>query len=156
MSRAIDVLVAEKVMGWKWHRCHEKNPEGETVYWFTDHEPPEWWERPTEVESPPPEHRGSVLRVFIGPPPYSTDIAAAWQVVEKMREIACQVDVTSHGEHEVVLAHGVVCYIHGFNEDFWREGMLDADYSAVADTAPMAICLAALRAINVEVPKENA
>lgn len=126
MSREIDALVAERVMGY-----------GSRVKMFVS--------GPIINDAYP-----------VAVPNYSTDIAAAWQVVEKMREIACQVDVTSHGEHEVVLAHGVVCYIHGFNEDFWREGMLDADYSAVADTAPMAICLAALRAINVELPKENA
>lgn len=59
----------------------------------------------------------------------STDIAAAWSVVEKMR---MQIEPTRKG---------------------WRAGVYGglSDKRATADTAPLAICLAALKAIGVEV-----
>ena len=62
-----------------------------------------------------------------GAPPYSTDPAAAWQVVEKM---------TADGAHLFAMSRD-------------RDGryFVEIEYHGVyADTAPLAICRAALRA----------
>lgn len=61
----LDALVAEKVMGWKLHK------EGRA--W-------KWWDIP--LISPHHEQYDG----HDDQPPYSTDPAAAWEVVEKMRE----------------------------------------------------------------------
>jgi hypothetical protein len=71
-------------------------------------------------------------------PHYSTDIAAAWTVVEKMREI----------QPEKARWFRIDCF-----DGEWRAGPVmvcgDEDYidnDVKADTAPRAICLAALKA----------
>ena len=67
---------------------------------------------------------------------YSTDIAAAWEVVEYMRakdEWAFTLGTDTDGDWDAT---------------FW-EG--DTFHDATADTAPHAICLAALKAIGAEV-----
>lgn len=68
-------------------------------------------------------------------PPYSTDIAAAWLVVEKLQEQGVRVDILSdwHGHRTCRVARK-------------SEILYDAlDWSA---TAPLAICRAALRAVR--------
>lgn len=75
----------------------------------------------------------------MGPPAYSTDIAAAWGVVTKMMER------TTFGLDWL-----------GFDGEEWRcvfawtapEHNTDKPYAAVATTAPRAICLAALAAVG--------
>lgn len=67
---------------------------------------------------------------------YSTDIAAAWEVVEKMR-------------HEIALIPmGRTRWMATSNRS--KTAMSDW-YGPVADTAPLAICLAALKSKNIEV-----
>jgi len=63
----------------------------------------------------------------ISPPHYSTDIGAAWEVVEKMRKIKRPVDIYSS--------------VNGWIANF--------DYMDIAlgETAPLAICRAALLAV---------
>lgn len=63
-------------------------------------------------------------------PAYSTDIASAWEVVEKLLKL-----------HSVEFS-----YVH-FNSE-WNVDIDDKIYVA-ADTAPHAICLAALKAVGV-------
>lgn len=63
-------------------------------------------------------------------PPYSTDIAAAWQVVEKTR-LFTHCDITQL-------------------DDKWAISNWANDSSVEADTAPLAICRAALKAISAE------
>jgi hypothetical protein len=75
-------------------------------------------------------------------PLYSTDIAAAWQVVEKMQSVTPGGDIHIEcldGEWEVSTCHGAFTPL---GADGWR------DFSA-ADTAPLAICRAALKAVSV-------
>lgn len=64
-------------------------------------------------------------------PHYSTDIAAAWEVVERVDDV-------------FVLA-GFPGAPIGWSATF------SVDFEASADTAPMAICLAALKSVGVEV-----
>lgn len=65
-------------------------------------------------------------------PAYSTDIAAAWQVVEKINALLKNAYTTVRGQTD-----GWVCEIS------WYE----ADLSSVASSAPLAICRAALKSV---------
>lgn len=100
-GRAMDALVAEKVMG--LHRSMEQGL-GEDVY-------EEW--RNAE---------GCRVRPYGTLPNYSTDIAAAWEVVEKL---AKPLKVVWTGK-------------------VWVCAVFEEEYSHEADTAPLAICRAAL------------
>jgi hypothetical protein len=100
-GRELDVLVAEKVMGWTNLRTTKAGMR-----------------RGTPAEYP---HIGHEV------PPYSTDMSAAWEVVEKMREREGYAGVES-------------------NHDLW-EASMGPWYVATAETAPLAICRAALAAI---------
>jgi hypothetical protein len=77
-------------------------------------------------------------------PRYSTDIAAAWLVVKHMRTHVP--DYRALRMESVPLGHTVAFYSHKNRLD--RIGAFVA-----AETAPMAICLAALKALNVEIPE---
>lgn len=87
---------------------------------------------------------------------YSTSISDAWQVVEKLVKEGDEHPVNLHkglpafGDHatpfEVYKNYagypGWTCYFH------------DYEVCVHADTAPLAICLAALKAVGVEVPND--
>lgn len=69
---------------------------------------------------------------------YSSDISAAWAVVEKMRESEFSIfGISIDGTDEYSCGFGKTwpCQSEGFSK-----------------SAPMAICLAALKAVGVEVP----
>ena len=68
------------------------------------------------------------------PPAYSTNIADAWLMVEKMKEESCWFDLYYDG----TLWHCQISTLQG------------GDYNAEADTAPMAIGLAALSVMTKE------
>lgn len=119
--REIDALVAEKVMG---HTVEPRLPGLSGEYWDdTD---------------------GGIVS------DYSSDIAAAWQVVEKFVE---QVKADRNME---------ISFVMGFDGSHWEAGIWKHDewylggggyvHEIKADTAPLAICLAALKAVGVEVP----
>ena len=75
-------------------------------------------------------------------PAYSTDIGAAWSVVEKMEEngFFFHLDTGCHA--------GNVC-------TFFIAPNMDDICEGVADTAPMAICLAALEALRSELARQT-
>lgn len=82
-------------------------------------------------------------------PPYSTDIAAAWEVAQKI------VDMDSDHEFSVHLSRSEIneCTIE---VRYWdhtdeRDPVLAGPYYLTEKTAPLAICLAALRAVGIEV-----
>lgn len=70
-------------------------------------------------------------------PEYSTDINAAWDVVEKMRNILGQ-DIQSFSLWTTTTGTYGAHFKLGINNSF-------------GDTAPLAICLAALKAMGVEI-----
>lgn len=116
-GRELDALVAEKVMG--------------------------------NTLAPGPGAMGIVVNIteLKRIPPYSTDIAAAWEVVEKIGE-----GFTLGRSWEKWVCTSVPgdmwgCYI---DEPGRYEMLNDGDYFEWADTAPHAICLAALKAIGHE------
>lgn len=113
-GRDMDALIAERVMGYTVTRV---NGEPYT----------EWHGHKAE-----PYHLGA----------YSTDIAAAWQVVEKMREgfKFCCLDLHSdlHYSYTFSLTH--------YRAEDMHEQEHNPDFVAHAPTAPLAICRAALKA----------
>lgn len=108
-NREIDALIAAKVMG----LCHEE------MWGIMDYR----------------EDGSPVLMPDF--PPYSSDIAAAWQVVEKLRD---------EGLHSCVFQYADNLH---WSAQF-DEHELDVIRAPIvkADTAPMAICLAALKAVQ--------
>ena len=119
----LDALVAEKVMGFQWR-------------WKIGG----WINPPCAFLSPPDETKGEVVhdaatlsameaRHTCYVPSYSTSIAAAWELVKKM---------LANG-HLFGLSHDYPAHDDKWVASFSADGDLD-----VADTAPLAICLAAL------------
>lgn len=116
MSRKIDALVAEHVMGW------ERSRDGSYIY------PPA--DAPTEVVG---RYKAEFDEGWpYWTPHYSTSVAAAWEVVEKIGG-SFQL-ITGPKDYEWACGFGGSPPPWTFN-----------------DSAPMAICLAALRAKGVEV-----
>lgn len=116
----LDALVAEKVMGWKW------NIRNGVCY--AEHDTfnaPDCW----PAFSP------------------STDIAAAWEVMEKLVSMDFDVDVAMSSK--VANDYSKRCYCHfqaGDDNAPWKENFKLAQ--AWALTAPLAICRAALKAVG--------
>lgn len=112
--REIDRLAAEEIMGLKLEAF-----EGGSLHWFE------------------PEAEGG-QGLWHSCPRYSSDIATAWKLVERLDLFA------RHAIHRASGMYGV--YPVGVLGDL--EGCI-----GIADTAPLAICLAALEMKGVEVPK---
>jgi len=78
-DRELDAAVAEKVMGYRWYM----DRDDEKVILA---QPTEYFEGDDFLPVPSEEAWSSTRRDIGNAPPYSRDIAAAWTVVEKMRE----------------------------------------------------------------------
>lgn len=112
-GRELDALIAEKVMGW----IVAHSSEG--FY--------RW--------KPKPDNPNSYSEWQEGLPHYSTNIADAWHVVEKLKEYGNVVEVK--------------CFRSGSVDVQVRGGNInDIRGAGNADTAPLAICLAALKAVG--------
>ena len=163
-DRELDALVAEKVMGEKpeivWiARDDDDEPDAtagaylSTNGWqlfpnYTKRDIEQWL-----LEHPIVCGKKTRLGKWEHHKPYSTDIAAAWEVLEKMRERGLRpgVNLLDSGWHGYFVDPSVV------------EDVVDVDGRSIAyhataihgyaDTAPRAICLAALRSVGVEVPQ---
>lgn len=84
-----------------------------------------------------------------GPPPYSTDLAAAWQVVERLSKRGWELQLNNDRNMAACMVsfscpYGP-CKIHGTTTDNWHGTGVVA-----RDTAPHAIAIAALLAVGVE------
>ena len=150
-GRELDALVAEKVMGWKWWKYPAPNrkqrlltiiaPPVKDGRGFANHIDRIW--QPSDCLTPRFSDWDSIMwsddgfEIWQrGLPHYSTDIAAAWQVVEKLLEILPQGGI--HIEHLDYQGWSVsMCFKKA--EGGW-DGWVDAE------TIPLAICLAALAA----------
>jgi hypothetical protein len=115
----LDALVATHVLGWTevapFKQVHAHDPILQGV-------------RPGVIASP---YTGYKPRVPV--PNYSRDIAAAWEVLEKVRGPGVEVRLFSGG---------------------WKAGWtceVGSLASTTRETAPLAICLAALEAVGVQV-----
>lgn len=111
MTRELDALVAEKVMGFDKHIV-------------------------SKVDGLP----------YADVPHYSTSIADAWMVVEKMCQMADSGELDyEHGNFHIEYRG------HWQDGEVWSAGFKYYDATSIwatADTAPEVICLAALKAVN--------
>lgn len=137
-GRELDALVAEKVMGWRREDKAMMHGIIQTVFVDTK-----------------TDHARSITCGCVEDFHPSKDISAAWLVVEKMAQdgdehpTCIQKGLPAFGDHatpfEVYKNYagypGWTCYFH------------DYEVCAHADTAPLAICLAALKAVGVEMEK---
>lgn len=132
-GREMDALVAEKVMGWtdiQWQTFPGEN--GEEVKAFA------------RGVSPIGD-----LRVIV--PNYSTDITAAWEAAEKipLKYTEGYVSVTRTAAGNPQYLYDCVACNRIYDSGGWAE---PERFSVVghADTAPLAICRAALKAMGIE------
>jgi len=124
-GRELDALIAEKVKGYKL-----TNPQDGPVMKYgsvTVQYLKTWMNSAGEL------FNNETL------PEYSTDIAAAWKVVENIQ----------------LSFPGTVFEFKSYSPEQHAHAIFigPKTSSAEADTAPLAICLAALKSVGVEVPK---
>lgn len=114
-GRELDVLVAENVMGWVRGDRYWIDPQNPDAFYGT-----EFTINDTDHDIPPFQP--------------STDIAAAWLVLDApiLGKVLANVEVAIY-KH----AAGYTCQFENDESSNW--------YEADADTAPLAICLAALK-----------
>lgn len=126
-GRELDALVAEKVMG-------ESVPDGYKR--VGDH-----WEK----EEPIFDDDGAYTRswqIVEWPALYSEHIAAAWRVVERLRQGSKQTGIAACVGiqiYDACIPQDIECWIHS---------PMIARIEVFAETAPLAICLAALEAVG--------
>lgn len=119
----LDALVAEKVMGWK-----PNYPGG-------------WPHPPKDVPNRKRFLNKDGETVI---PNYSTDIAAVWEVVNKMRENGFESYLIGGPSAEVKSGR-----MPSFGCRFFDGNQKMAFVRSEADSAPHAICLAALKVVGV-------
>ena len=119
-GREITALIAEKVMS--LGREIRLRGETSTVTIYSDNP---WWQDGAQTQAD--------VVMYGGPKPYSTDIAAAWEVTEKMRAANWHIELSTCAEMKGPW------YCH------FQEATLAYAY---ASTAPLAICRAALKAVT--------
>lgn len=133
-GRELDALVAQ-LMGWRW--WHKED------YALLVNGEDNW---PANTHFSLQEGKGQATGLDTGNVPhYSTDISAAWQVIERLKErghtVAIAVGRTQlWHDHTQEIAVGVDLEISGY------DGSLEAGIVMQADTLPLAICRAALAA----------
>ena len=172
MSRELDALVAEKVMGltlvpdkafakakvgMRYVSCTGNPftlrdgrtvpmPEGNTL---PDVPGGQWNDRYGVVVADflGDEVAGEVAAFLLTPKPFSTDIAAAWELVEKLKEMP-MVDVMVWWNCGILAAYGESgweCEVGTFDGDNKQETLA---LSGLCKTAPEAICRAALKVVK--------
>jgi len=121
-GRELDALVAERVMGHPGRFVERVN--------INDR----WWDRTTWLpweEEPEKPHGGTAVGQM--PPRYSTDIETAWKVVERLRTDWRFLFQETPGRK--------------WRAMFSSHRRQEAWFMDDADTAPLAICRAALKAV---------
>jgi hypothetical protein len=117
----LDALVAEKVMGWTKEPSANPFPGPKSLPWN--------WVAPHSTWGPGTPGKCYPTSV----PKYSTDIAAAWEVVEKLRD-----------QFEGVVVDGIKLP----GAPAWQCIVMNESEKGEAQTAPLAICRAALKAVG--------
>ena len=139
-GRELDARVAAKVFGAKWDegRCR-------ICGWpLTPHPATGCTARSCSMR-PAPTKRADE------PPPYSTDIREAWLAVERMRELGWSFRYGNNGcskdQHAAAFARG----FRGLGANILTGEYIEADDAvAISSTAALAICRAALKALEVQ------
>ena len=139
-GRELDALVAEKVMGWEWY----------AIIGINVLVPPEHYLRERPILATPGKHgaetdidsyrfadstQGRQMPIVAR---YSTDIAAAWQVVDELHKRGFCVGVSTLHDWKTK------CECSVYYADMAERMVANAD----AATASHAICLAALKAME--------
>lgn len=132
----LDRLVAEKVMGWRWYAVRWTN--GPAIRYLDRPKA-----RQNKMGKPAKmieQEADDSLRYV---PKYSAEIASAWDVVERLRALGDpSVYVLADEDAEVFDTWGCLVMNHETGESVGGIGY--------GDTAALAICRAALKAINGE------
>lgn len=121
----LDALVAEKVMGRKREHEFDNDSDDPTCYYCN-------------------AYLSSRGRPCAGDPPYSTDIAAAWEVVEHMIERDMRVNVSTCYQPDDGTPW--ICTLERHESQIGDPNK----WTEYAETAPEAICKAALAAVGVK------
>lgn len=130
MDRQVDVLVAEKIMGWFLNISTGERVWTDGTGQYVAHVDPN---APTGFKFTP-----------------STDIQDAWKVIEKLQENQLGVAITS-GIEEPSKSWKYVVEIHDYKiEAIYVEETENVVGFCLHESAPMAICLAALKSIGVD------
>lgn len=136
MTRELDALIAEKIFGWHVERFVWGGFEGEV--WMTD---------PSRKDEPPSQR----MNVTINPKPFSTDITAAWTIVEHMRDLWTE---ATDGASDINLPGHFRSFIAPFDDGAFFDVLhRNADRRwpyAFLYVTPEAICRAALAALAEE------
>lgn len=109
-GREMDAMIAEKCMGWEYKETYR------TMTWELPHKKVIALFSPEGIEKTPPH--------------YSTNIAAAWEVVEKLKIFSI------NAPRSTKEFYSAWCWVIGYGHE-----------NAQADTAPLAICRVALLAV---------
>lgn len=117
--RKLDAAIAEKIMGWKNIKSYSENYVGN-----------------------PPDG----TPIFIVLHNYSTDISAAWQVVEKLEELGYWAQLRTPFDKGAADSF----YWCGFTPRLTTGWNGRPDHWTNAPTITMSICLAALKCVGVE------
>lgn len=147
-GRELDALIAEKVMGWtRWDGDADWDGPDDVTFFSVD-------EHYLAVYGPGSEEPSQYIA-------FSTDIADAWLVVEKFKQspiTAAEFGYELGPDWFAVESCNLVEYHQGKDETLWSAGWKhnvsrEGDYfiqelSAVAETAALAICRAALKMVE--------
>lgn len=138
-GRELDALIAENIFGWTWSQEKHRvaDPDGYSIRKLLIPPNGEWILRAYELEP-------GMNSVRIPIPPYSTDIAAAWEVVEKLKmTVSAPTAPYADGEYANSSETEWEVEVTKLGSSDWSDIV-----SARALTAPHAICLAALKAVG--------
>lgn len=152
-GRALDLVIAERVMGWHWltgQHWDVTRPEGEQRWLL----PPDMgindvgggeWNYYVD-SAPEPDGRFTLYDV----PRYSTNMGAAWEVVEAILDLDGKFGdyKMTFGMEFSQIVDWVVEFVPGRNHRLARE-YGDSALRTSGMTAPHAVCLAALRLLDV-------
>lgn len=143
-GRELDALVAERVMGWAVDREHKYGTYRCGTFTRDDN---------TKVGFPPSD---TERKRYKSVPHYSTDISHAWQVVERLRTLGWLVRVQEMPDGfpyrddmtgEPTFTALALCLLYPVAQ---REAGVRhvREHRAMADSTPLAICRAALAAME--------
>ena len=140
-GRELDVAVAESIFGWHWTRGREAHSTDDTVYrWL---HPPKSYTNFTPATGDEPMLGGSIYFV----PAYSADIGMAWQIVDYMLDW----DGPFWWDDFSMRSHRSAddsSWTWGAGFRYWTfpQNETTVIVEAMGNTAPLAICRAALLA----------
>lgn len=138
-GRELDALVAEKIFGSLW-RAYRSDDEEKSVIRLFAPSRADYCEE-IQYKNQWGTSSGFYPTDYPDLPAYSTDIAAAWEVVEKVGTGWLYLSLLQDSDKVA---------------GYWRAAfhrLKETPQLVDADTAPLAICLAALKAVGVEVPE---